>query len=679
MHGLTLIVALLAISVLGVVAFRLIHLPPILGYLFVGVAIGPHAAGLFATSEQTAHLAEFGIVFLMFSIGLEFSLPKLHSMRRVVFGLGGAQIGATILLCIGFGLLLNLALPDELKMAAPSWLALGGALAMSSTAIVMKILTERMELDSAHGRNIFGVLLFQDLAIVPLLILIPALGSGNPNLWALMGLGLVKAALILVLLLKLGQKPTHAWLTLVAKRDSQELFMLNLFLMTLGFALLTEWAGLSLALGAFVAGMLISETEFKLQVETDIEPFKDILLGFFFVTMGMQLNLGLIYAQLPWVLLTLLIFLGLKFLVIAALTRVFGNSPGNSVRTALALAPAGEFGLVLLTLALQNQLLNEKVAQWVLAAMLISMFLSPFILKYADKIVFRFTRSEWMLQSLQLTSIIRHSIEAEQHVIIAGFGRSGTDLARLLREQGVPYIGMDHDPERVQKGILQGHDVVYGDISRKASLIAAGAQRARALVVTYVDPQMALHVLHHTREIAPELPVIVRTLDDAYLEQLQKAGAVAVVPEILEGSLVLASQTLVTAGVPAAQVLSFIAEQRRGRYDLLRHHFDSAADPFGVTSATPEAHANPIKRAAHKPVAQSQALCVVLGAESLWLDQPVDTLPLAAWRVSIANIMRADDALVLDDNPVILENDRITFVGTPHDIMHAGQALNGEV
>ena len=678
MHGLTLIVALLGISVLGVVLFRLMHLPPILGYLFVGVIIGPHSFGLFATSETTAHLAEFGIVFLMFTIGLEFSLPKLKAMQRVVFGLGGLQTALTMLLCVGLGFVLNALLPAELQMPAPSWLALGGALAMSSTAIVMKILTEKLELESPHGRNIFGVLLFQDLAIVPLLILIPALANSNQNMLVLLGVGLLKAALVLALLLGLGQKPMHAWLTMVARRRSQELLMLNLFLMTLGFALLTEMAGLSLALGAFVAGMLISETEYKLQVEEDILPFKDILLGFFFITMGMQLNLPLIYVELPWVLITLLVLLALKFIIIAGLTRWFGNSPGNAVRTALALAPAGEFGLVLLTLALQHNLLVEKVAQWVLAAMLISMFLTPFILQYSDKIAFRFTRSEWMLQSLQLTHIASHSIETEDHIIIAGFGRSGMDLARLLREQGQHYIGIDNDPERIQKGVAQGHEVVYGDISRKESLMAAGAQRARALVITYIEPRMALHILHHVQDIAPGLPVIVRTLDDAYLEQLQQAGAVAVVPEILEGSLVLASQTLLTVGIAAPDVLNFIAQQRRERYDLLRHHFDSDEHPFNSLlthrTTSPTAFQTPSKEEAQ---IEHQ---VTLSVESLWLNQPIDTLPLQeTWHVQLIRLVREGVPIDLEHNPELLEHDVLTFLGTPKHTQYAAQALNGDI
>ncbi|TDR30813.1 cation:proton antiporter [Hydromonas duriensis] len=678
MHGLTFLILLLAVTVLGVVLFRLMHLPPVLGYLFVGVLVGPHSFGLLPDTEDTSHLAEFGIVFLMFTIGLEFSLPKLKSMRRVVFGLGGSQLLGTMLVSVLLGFAVNWFLPEDYKMGNKGWFALGGVLAMSSTAILMKVLTERMELDSQHGRNIFGVLLFQDLAVVPLLILIPALANSESNLMVLMGVGLLKAALVLALLLSFGQKPMHAWLTLVAKRRSQELFMLNLFLMTLGFSWLTEMAGLSLALGAFVAGMLISETEFKLQVEEDIQPFKDILLGFFFITMGMQLNLPQIYTQLPLVLITLAVLLLAKFVVIAGLTRVFGHSPGNAVRTALALAPAGEFGLVLLTLTLQYQLVHPMVGQWVLAAMLISMFLTPFILQHADKIVFRITRSEWMLQSLQLTNIVSSTIEAEQHVVIAGFGRSGTSLGRLLREQNMPYIGLDNDPECVQKSVLQGHDVVYGDFTRKDALLAAGVARARALVITYIEPKVALQVLHHVKAINPELPVIVRTLDDEMLEQLQKAGAVAVVPEILEGSLVLASQTLLTAGIAPQDVLAFIAAQRRERYDLLRQHF-SMDEPFGVTSSTPDAVEQPEFERQPAKVEQIQELMVGVKDESLWLNQPLDSLPLKAWRVEVSHLVREGEKLDVYDNPVLLEHDVVVFLGGAYDVKHAAQALNGEV
>ena len=470
----------------------------------------------------------------------------------------------------------------------------------------------------------------------------------------------------------------HAWLTIVARRRSSELFMLNLFLMTLGFALLTEMAGLSLALGAFIAGMLISETEYKMQVEEDILPFKDILLGLFFIAMGMQLDVSVVLANWLAILLVLVLFLLAKFAIVASLAYWFGSTTGTAIRTGLALAPAGEFGLVLLSLEINNGLLNPEVAQWVLAAIILSMFLTPFIIQYADKIVFRFTRSEWLLQSLQLTDIAKHSIDAHDHVIIGGFGRSGRSLARLLREQNTAYIGIDSDPECVQKGVLKGHDVVYGDIVRKESLAAAGASRARAVVVTHIEPRAALHVLHHMRELNPDVPVIVRTLDDAYLEQLQQAGAVAVVPEILEGSLVLATQTLITLGKSPSEVLSFIAEQRRGRYDLLRQHFDEESDPFGTTSATPEAI---IKKdgKGKKGLVEDETFVARLSDDSLWLDQPLSSLPLEPWRVQVKHIVRGLEGLDLAADPILREGDEICFVGSAADTLHAAQALNGEV
>lgn len=675
MQGLSLIVLFLSIVVAAVVVFRYLHLPPILGYLSVGVLIGPYALKILPDPESVRHFAEMGIVFLMFSIGLEFSLPKLKAMRRLVLGLGTAQVLGTMLVCAGLGWLVNYALPDNLDMSVTSWLALGGVLAMSSTAIVMKLLTERLELDTAHGRNIFAVLLFQDLAVVPLLILIPALAQPGGAAYGQVALGLLKTVAVLAVLLGLGQKPMHAWLTVVARRRSSELFMLNLLLMTLGFALLTELAGLSLALGAFIAGMLISETEFKLEVEEDIQPFKDILLGLFFIAMGMQLDLAVVMANGLAILVVLLVFLLAKFTIVASLAYGFGSSTGNSVRTALALAPAGEFGLVLLSLEIGNGLLNPQVAQWVLAAIILSMFFTPFIIQHADKIVFRFTRSEWLLQSLQLTDIAKHGIEAQDHVIIGGFGRSGRSLARLLREQGIAYMGIDSDPENVQKGVLKGHDVVYGDIMRKDSLAAAGAHRARAVVITYIEPRAALHVLHHMRELNPDVPVIVRTLDDAYLEQLQQAGAVAVVPEILEGSLVLATQTLLTLGSSPNEVLAFIAEQRRKRYDLLSQHFDEESDPFGVTSATPEA----LTKKAKTPASDAPEFVTRLSADSLWLDQHLSTLPLVPWRVQVRRVMRGLNRLDVNSDPILHEGDEIVFVGTPADTLHAAQALNGEI
>ena len=299
-------------AVIGVVLCRLMKLPPMLGYLAVGVVIGPNALALAKDSAGVQYLAEFGVVFLMFVIGLEFNLPKLKSMRSLVFGLGFSQVGLTVLATLVGHVALNAILAwlghhGGLLGWGINWqsaVALGGALAMSSTAIVVKMMADRLELESEHGRRVIGILLFQDLAVVPLLVLIPALGDSASEMTRTLGLAALKAAALLTVLLAGGQKVMHWWLDMVARRKSEELFMLNLLLVTLGLAWLTEHFGLSLALGAFVAGMLIAETEYKHQVETDIRPFHDVLLGLFFITIGMKLDWRSLYEQ--WALVLLL-------------------------------------------------------------------------------------------------------------------------------------------------------------------------------------------------------------------------------------------------------------------------------------------------------------------------------------------------------------------------------------
>ncbi|NUU03121.1 cation:proton antiporter [Herbaspirillum robiniae] len=576
--GLELTLFLLAAAVLGVVAFRMMHLPPMLGYLVVGIVIGPHGLGFAEDNETTHALAEFGVVFLMFSIGLEFSLNKLSAMRHIVFGLGVAQVVATIAVTMVFGWLVAYFLP---QVAAISWqaaFALGGALTMSSTAIVSKLLTERLELETEHGRRILGVLLFQDLALVPLLIVVPALANNSGNLLVTLGWAVSKAMIVLALLLFFGHKLMRGWFKIVVKRRSQELFMLNLLLITLGAAWITEKAGLSLALGAFIAGMLISETEFKHQVEEDIKSFRDVLLGLFFITIGMLLDVRMLIEHWFMVLLLLSGPVLLKFGLIAALSRLFGSSTGVALRTGLALAQAGEFGFVLLNQAGALKLIDPLLIQAILAAMVLSMLATPFILARSDAIVMKLSANEWMLQSLALTQLATRTMNAQKHVIIAGFGRSGQSLARLLEEEGIAYHALEMDPELVQDARSGGANVSYGDAARRESLVAAGIHRAAALVVTYASTPSALKVLHHAAELEPELPVIVRSYDDADLETLLAAGATEVVPEALEGSLMLASHALVMLGVPLRRVVHRVQDARDERYASLRGYFHGASD-----------------------------------------------------------------------------------------------------
>ncbi|MGV8805247.1 MAG: cation:proton antiporter domain-containing protein, partial [Polaromonas sp.] len=368
------------------------------------------------------------------------------------------------------------------------------------------------------------------------------------------------------------------WLTLVARRKSEELFVLNLLLVTLALSWLTERAGLSLALGAFIAGMLISETQYKHQVETDIRPFHDVLLGLFFISVGMMLDWQEVVQHWTLVLLLLALPVLFKLVMITALARLLGATAGVSLRTGLYLAQAGEFGFVLLALANQSSLIPAQLANPILASMVLSMLATPFIILYSNRIVMKLVSSEWLQQSLQMTTIASKSMSVSRHVIICGYGRSGQNLGRMLEREGIPYMALDLDPDRVRQAAAAGNSVVFGDAVRLQSLMAAGLARASAVVVTYLDTASALKVLANARSHAPTVPVIVRTVDDRDLEKLKAGGATEVVPEAIEGSLMLASHALALVGVPMRRVIRVVQDQRDARYDLLRGYFRGADD-----------------------------------------------------------------------------------------------------
>jgi len=578
MTGLEITLLYLLAAVLGVVICRTLKLPPMLGYLAVGVVIGPNALALSQNSEGVRHLGEFGVVFLMFVIGLEFNLPRLRAMRTHVFGLGFLQVALTMVLAGGLMVAMSAVLPASWQLGWQASLALSSALAMSSTAIVVKLMVERLEMESEHGKRVMGVLLFQDLAVVPLLVLIPALGASGEQLVESLAWAALKATVLVTVLLVGGQHVMRRWLTVVVRRKSEELFVLNLLLITLGLAWLTELAGLSLALGAFIAGMLISETEYKHQVETDIRPFHDVLLGLFFISIGMLLDWRLVLERWPLVLLLLVLPTVFKAALVTLLARALGATAGVSLRTGLYLAQAGEFGFVLLTLAQKGNLVPPALLNPILAGMVLSMLATPFIVMYTNRIVMKLVSSEWLQQSLQMTTIARKSINTNRHVIICGYGRCGQNLGRMLEQEQIPYLALDLDPDRVRQAAAAGHSVVFGDAARLQALMAAGLARASAVVITYLDTPGALRVLANTRAHAPKVPVIVRTQDDQNLEKLQEAGATEVVPEAIEGSLMLASHALALVGVPMRRVIRIVQDQRDARYNLLRGFFHGADD-----------------------------------------------------------------------------------------------------
>jgi CPA2 family monovalent cation:H+ antiporter-2 len=648
-------------AVVGVVVCRLARLPPVLGYLGVGVVIGPNALALSGDPAGVAYLAEFGIVFLMFVIGLEFNLPKLRSMRKLVFGLGSSQVVLTMLAAVAGNTLLG----SALALAGRSWglgwqsaVALGGALAMSSTAIVGKLMADRLELESEHGRRVMGVLLFQDLAVVPLLVLIPALGSSPEALLHELAIACLKAAVLLTLLLVGGQRVMRWWLTLVVRRKSEELFILNLLLVTLGLAWLTELAGLSLALGAFLAGMLIAETEYKHQVETDIRPFHDVLLGLFFITVGMKLDAAAVLRQWPLVLALTALPVFFKFTLVTVLARIFGAGPGVALRTGLYLAQAGEFGFVLLTLATERRLIPETLQAPVLACMVLSMLATPFIVMASNRIVMRLSANDWLLQSVAMTTIARRAINAEAHVIICGFGRSGQNLARLLEHEKIAYIALDLDPDRVRQAAAAGQSVVFGDAARLQSLMAAGLARAHAVVVSYHDTASALKILNLVSTHASKVPVVVRTLDDSDMERLRNAGATEVVPEAIEGSLMLASHALALVGVPMRRVLRLVQAQRDARYGLLRGYFHGADDD----TADALQHA--------------RLLSVTLPATSTGSKGTLGEQALPSGGVTVVSLRRASGAVLAPDEGLTLApGDTLVLSGLPEPLALAEERL----
>ena len=641
------VLILLATAVLVVAVFRSLKLPPLLGYLIVGVAIGPHALAWIPDTAEARGLAEIGVVFLMFTIGLEFSLPKLVTMRRVVFGLGASQVLVTMLI-VGAA---AIALGADWRAA----LVLGGVLAMSSTAILAKLLEERLELNSPHGRQIIGILLFQDLAVVPLLILLPALAGSAEDLPRELALAALKAGLILAVMLVVGQKLMRRWFELVARQKSAELFVLNVLLITLGLAYVTEIAGLSLALGAFLAGALISETEYRYQVEVDIRPFRDVLLGLFFVTIGMLLDLRVVVQQAPGVLLLLLTLLAAKGLLIFGLSLVTGTSAAVALRVGLALAACGEFGFVLLARADNLELVNATLMQPMLAAMLLSMLATPFIVERSGHIVRHWTRSDWMHRAMEVHNIAVQSMAADKHVVICGYGRSGQNLARLLEKESIPFIALDVDPQRIREAAAAGESVVFGDAGRREVLVAAGLLRATALAVTYSDTGSALTILGHVQELRPGLPVVVRTLDDTDIDRLKEAGAAEVVAEIMEGSLMLASTALMLLGVPLNRVLRRIRETREQRYNLFRGFFR------GITDAEDEDDA-----------AQPRLHSVVITPRAAAIGRTIGEMGLGRLDVQVTAVRRRNIRGVAPESGTrIEEGDVLVLLGTEENLAAA--------
>lgn len=649
---LALIIILLVSAVLGVALFRALRLPAMLAYFTVGLAFGPNAFGLLPDTQSSREFAEFGIVFLMFSIGLEFSLPQLYAMRKKVVGVGGSQVVITLLAIMGVSKLVGLSWPAAFVVAA--------ALTMSSTAIVSKMLAERLDLNSRHGRLSIGTLLFQDIAVVPVLVLIPALATTGTDISVVLGIAFLKAAGMLLFLFTVGKWLINPWFNLVAAQRSRELFVMNVLMVTLLLAYVTSLAGLSLALGAFIAGMLISETRYRYQVESDISPFRDILLGLFFISVGMLLNLNEIAQNIGYIVLVLIAFMAFKALVILAVVRVMKYETGVAVRTAVILAQAGEFGFVILALGADQGLIAGKILQIVLAASLLSMVIAPFLVQHNGKLARKLVRSYSRNSNQVIQHIEEASLHLTDHVIICGYGRSGQYLGRFLNEEHIPYIALDIDPARVIEAASAGENVMYGDAARRVVLEAAGGLRAKALIISYADTPAAMKILHMVQENYPKLPVIVRTVDDTNMEALRQAGATEVVPEILEGSLMLASHALMLLGVPLNRVVKRIRMFREERYKLFRGYFHGVSDADNLDLEKQQARLH----------------SVIIAAGAFAVGRRLSDMRLEGFSVEVKSVRRPLAKInELDDQAILKEGDVIVLLGLPAGLGYAENAI----
>ncbi|WP_300724348.1 monovalent cation:proton antiporter-2 (CPA2) family protein [Pseudomonas sp.] len=560
---------ILASSLVVIALFRRLQLPPVLGYLCVGLFVGPTALDWINDSPDLPDLAEMGVVFLLFSLGLEFSLPKMLKLRRVVFGLGSLQVlvSSAVLggLLYAFGL------------SASTAFLLGAGLSLSSTAIVSKELTSLGEIFSPHGQNAIGVLLFQDVVAVLLLTLVPVFAGSSQHAWYwALPVTLGKTLILFIGLLLASRFLLPRLFREVAASRSAELFVLLALVIVLLTAWLTHLLGLSPALGAFLAGMLLGESHYRHQIEADIRPFRDILLGLFFVSIGMLIDLQLFVHHSVLILGLTLALMLIKACVVAALLTLRGRDGETAWRSGLALAQGGEFCFALMAQMQINSLIPADIAGYLLAATFCSMLLTPLLLRAAPRIAASLHRKP--NEEIELEAIAAHSAELHGHVVMCGYGRVGQSIGRFLRREHKAFIALDYDPERIEDASKTDNNVHYGDARRGDLLRAVGLDRARLVVIAVDNTEVAMSILKEARLITLEVPVLVRTRDDSQLAELKAAGATEVVPELLESSLMLASHALILLGLPEKAVRRRVDEVRHDRYHLLEGCFESA-DP----------------------------------------------------------------------------------------------------
>lgn len=645
------IVFLMALAVVSVAVFRKLHLPPILAYLFAGLIAGPEVLKLFLHPEDMHLLAEIGIVFLLFSLGLEFSLPKLMSMRSLVFGVGLGQMvfttGAFSVIARLFGF---------------EWgpaVIIGGMLALSSTAIVIKQLTEAGALNHRRTEMAISILLFQDLAVVPFLIVIPLMASGQDvSLASALIMALVKGVAVVIMLLSAGKWVLPWIFREVAKTRTDELFVLTTILVAILAGGLTYVFGLSMALGAFLAGMMLGESQYKYQLEADIRPFRDILMGLFFVTVGMQLKLDVLYSDGLLIFAGVLALMVLKVLVLQLVAKLLKRDTIDSWATGIKLCQIGEFSFVIAALATTEGVIDARTSSVIISMGVISMALTPLLVDrsvaWAQKLS---TRQSDVAEP---ESTIPEASEFHNHIIIAGFGRVGQSVARLLKLEGISFITIDADPVRVSESRNAGEPILFGDASQKDILENAGAARASLILVTFDEPEKAKQVINAARQIAGEVNLMVRTKRDYQLDALYKAGASQVVPEIQEGSLMLISQVLHYAGVPMSRILRRVREERQGRYDHLHGFYpgETTEISYGTEDKLEFVHA------------------VVLNNNAACLGQQLSEIDFQRMRVRLQGLRREGQEISAPDPVEVLRaGDVLVIAGKPRRVERAERRL----
>ncbi len=562
----------LAASVLLVALFRRINLPTILAYLVVGLFMGQMGLEFFAPNSNAYIVAEVGVVFMLFTLGLEFSLPRVVAMKKLVLGLGSLQVILCSVIFFAIASLFGLNWTVSLVIAA--------ALAMSSTAIVTKQLDEQQEVNQRHGILSIATLLFQDMAAVPLLIMVPILASANPEvITSTIFIALVKGAFAFAVIIAIGKWLLPKLFHEVAASHSDELFVMTSLTVALVASWFTQWLGLSMALGAFLAGMLLAESQFKHQIETEIRPFRDILLGLFFITIGTLINFETLLEHSLLIALLLIAFVAIKLFIIVSIARLMQEKFEDSFKAGLILSQGGELGFVLIGLARQQNILGDEVASIILSVGVLSMFASPFMIRYSSEITQRFSGDQSQAKQHSASKhLISQAVKGFKfHVIICGFGRNGQTIKRFLDRLDIQSVVLDLDPVRVKEASTAGEAIFYGDATRRSILNAAGIENARLVVVTFDNKKSTLDLLATTRLHYPQIPVMVRTKDDSNLERFLHNGATQVIPESLESCLMLVGQVLYTLGLPLRKIIDEIQNVRDDRYHLLQSFFHGAS------------------------------------------------------------------------------------------------------